>query len=238
MNEGIAVETVPLDAVGIPAELKADPQWVGWRREWDPDANKGEGGWVKPAYTLGDRKAASTRSADWTTFEAAQRGLTKPGKPFDGVGRAITGDDVIIFVDLDHCRAPETGEIRPWADGQRDKWPAGTPEPAEIIERLDSYTEVSPSGTGVHIVLRGSKTHGDCKRADFECYDHARFLYMTGQRLEGTPAEVNDRTDELTKICEAFFGAANAGHQRPSAHQRQHAAFRRRRGAAERGRLF
>ena len=52
----------------------------------------------------------------------------------------VTRDDPYVGIDLDDCRNPETGEIAAWAQ--------------EIIDRFDSYTEVSPTGTGVRILIR------------------------------------------------------------------------------------
>jgi len=55
-----------------------------------------------------------------------------------------------VGIDLDKCRNPETGELEP--------------EAQEIVRRMDSYTEVSPSGTGVHIYVIGTKPEGRCRR--------------------------------------------------------------------------
>jgi primase-polymerase (primpol)-like protein len=59
------------------------------------------------------------------------------------------GDDY-CGVDLDGCLDPDTGDMEGWA--------------REIIEELDSYTEVSPSGTGVHVLIRAALPGGATAR--------------------------------------------------------------------------
>lgn len=71
-------------------------------------------------------------------------------------------------MDLDGCVDPETGEIALWA--------------SQIIEGLDSYTELSPSGTGVHIVSRG-KIPGSGRRGSVEMYSQERFFTVTGHLI-------------------------------------------------------
>src|SRR5215212_4323992 len=63
-----------------------------------------------------------------------------------GIGFVFTEDDPYCGVDLDKCREPESGEIEDWA--------------RELIEQLNSYTELSPSGTGVHILVKAQLPSG------------------------------------------------------------------------------
>jgi primase-polymerase (primpol)-like protein len=101
------------------------------------------------------------------------------------------------FVDLDHCRNPRTGEIEPRAHG--------------IIRRLDSYTEVSPSGTGIHIFVRTNQPpEGGCRKGNIEIYSRARCATVTGEHLEGTPLDLEDRTHELLALHREVFGVAEA----------------------------
>jgi len=62
-------------------------------------------------------------------------------------------EDGLVGIDLDDCRDPETGALRRWA--------------RRVIKKLKSYAEVSPSGTGVKIWLRG-KLPGPCRRKKLE----------------------------------------------------------------------
>jgi primase-polymerase (primpol)-like protein len=95
-------------------------------------------------------------------------------------------DDPIVGVDLDDCRDPETGDVDDAA--------------LDIIGRLDSYTEVSPSGTGYHVLITGELPDGRNRRGSVELYDTARFFTVTGDHVERTPTRVARRQDALTAI--------------------------------------
>nr|WP_246308266.1 hypothetical protein [Halosimplex rubrum] len=104
----------------------------------------------------------------------------------DGVGFVFTDDDPIVGVDLDDCRDPETGDVDDAA--------------LDIIERLDSYTEISPSGTGYHVLITGELPEGRNRRGSIELYDTARFFTVTGNHVEETPTHVARRQDALVAI--------------------------------------
>ncbi len=119
----------------------------------------------------------------------------------------FTPEDGLCGVDLDGCLDPETGEIEPWAQ--------------EIIEELDSYTEVSPSGTGVHILVKGELPAGRNRKGRFEAYDRGRYFTVTGKHLSGTPRTIQSRQEELQGVVRRVFGSeamdsAN-GHTKPVA---------------------
>ncbi|POG54425.1 hypothetical protein AUR65_015800 [Haloferax marisrubri] len=98
----------------------------------------------------------------------------------------FTEDDPIVGVDLDDCRDPETGDVD---DDAQD-----------IIDRLDSYTEVSPSGTGYHVLIKGELPDGRNRRGHIELYDTARFFTVTGDRVSDTSGHVKRRQDALEAI--------------------------------------
>ena len=114
------------------------PRWVAWRTE--PRRGSGQITKVpKNPHTLAD--AASTRPTDWGTraqAEAADARIPPSAHGPGGVG-LILGDwpdgHRIGGVDLDTCRDPETGMLEPWA--------------VQVLDLLNTYAEVSPSGTGV-----------------------------------------------------------------------------------------
>ena len=87
-------------------------------------------------------RASSTDATTWSEFDTAHAAV-EDGKA-DGVGFVL--GDGYVGVDLDACRDPETGVM--------------TAEAHAIIDGLSSYTEISPSGTGVHILLRGQSAAG------------------------------------------------------------------------------
>ena len=112
---------------------------------------------------------------------------------FDGVGYVLDKADPHCVIDLDHCVDAETGEIDESA--------------RQTINELDSYTEFSPSGDGVHIWVKASldgKTGN--KRGDFEIYDRKRYMTVTGNPIPDSPTEINERQSEVDVIHERVFG--------------------------------
>jgi len=163
----------------IPETLRERDQWVCWREE------ERDGKPTKIPVTPGAGGFASaTESETWSSFEAALD--CTETEHADGVGFVFTDDDPIVGVDLDDCRDPETGDVDDAA--------------LDIIERLDSYTEVSPSGTGYHVLVTGTLPDGRNRRGSVELYDTARFFTVTGNHVERTPSRIARRQDVLTAI--------------------------------------
>ncbi len=163
----------------LPDELCEREQWVCWKEE------QRDGKMTKIPVTPGSGEfASSTDSETWTVFETALDYIETGNA--DGVGFVFTDDDPIVGVDLDDCRDPETGDADDAA--------------LDIIERLDSYTEVSPSGTGYHVLIKGELPDGRNRRGSFELYDTARFFTVTGDHVEETPTRVARRQDALTAV--------------------------------------
>ena len=156
----------------IPQDIKIRSQWVVWQQEVV------DGRLTKVPYQprKPQKKASSTNSDTWGTFEQASSVARTNG--FDGIGYVFSVEDPYCGVDLDHCRSPESGEIAEWA------W--------KIIKRLNSYTEISPSGTGVHILIKGTVPPGGNSKdlpggGKVEMYSQGRYFTMTGHHLGGTP---------------------------------------------------
>ncbi len=176
-----------LDFAKIPQELNDRQQWVVWRQEMV------DGRLTKVPYQprKPQKKASSTNPNTWVTFEQAVRVAETNG--FHGIGYVFSPQDDYAGIDLDKCRDPENGEIEPWAKA--------------IIKGLNSYTEVSPSGRGVHILIKGKLPPGGPRRkGQMEMYDHGRYFTMTGLHLEGTPTMIEARQTELTALHTEIFG--------------------------------
>lgn len=157
------------DFKNVPAELKELLQWVGWRyeqRDGKPKPAK------VPYNPMTGQRASTTDSSTWGTYEQAIEALINGhgNKHYAGIGFVFTAEDPYVGIDLDKCRDPKTGVIEPWATG--------------LIRFMNSYTEVSPSGTGVHIIVKGKLPEGQRRRGNVEVYDRARFFTMTGDQLE------------------------------------------------------
>ena len=163
--------------------LKHRRRWVPWRPELRPGQDKP----TKVPYRAADlSQRASTTDADtWATFEQATRAVSGSGGKY-GIGYVFDTDDGSSGVDLDNCRDPATGELEPWAK--------------EIIELLASYTEISPSGTGIKVFVLGHKPDGRSRRGNVEMYSEARFFTVTGDHLPGTPTTLEERSGQLAQV--------------------------------------
>ena len=168
-----------------PTPIRDLAQWVGWRYQRKQGRDKPA---KVPAGSVDD-------PTTWQSFEDV-RAAFEP-QQFDGAGFVFTGSDPFTGVDLDGCRDPHSGAIEPWA--------------MEIINDLNSYAEVSPSGTGVKVWLQGAKQPGtrhkwfplpnDRSRA-IEVYDRARYFTWTGQVLKDFPT-IRNRPEALKRLCAA-----------------------------------
>jgi len=125
---------------------------------------------------------------------------------FHGLGFRFEYDEIapFAFVDLDDCRNPETGAIEPWA--------------LDIVARLNSYAEISPSGSGLHVFCRTQcPPKGGCRRGNIEIYTRSRWATVTGNHLAGTPVDLEDRTEELLALHHEVFGSPDPGSTMPPA---------------------
>jgi hypothetical protein len=185
---------LPLRPEGIPRELRASP-CVLWRAEPRGDDKQAKVPYVVAAPT---RRASSTDPATWATFEDAAEAysalLDLPADarrgPIAGVGVVLTLTGGITCIDLDRVIAP---------DGQLDV------RAATIVERCDSWTERSPSNTGLHVFVRGSAPRA-LKGEQIEVYSDARFMCVTGHRWPGTPPDLKYQQgylDHLVRIATA-----------------------------------
>jgi hypothetical protein len=165
--------------------IKDVRQWLCWRIE------ERDGKPTKVPYgPRTGQRADSTVPETWGGYDEAVKAYEEHG--YDGIGFVFTTEDDLCGVDLDKCVAPETGEIEEWAQ--------------EVIEELDSYTEISPSGTGVHVLVNATLPEGRNRKGRFEVYDRDRYFTVTGKHLAGTPQTVERRQEELGSVVRGVFG--------------------------------
>lgn len=146
----------------------------------------------KVPYRCGiDIEASSTDPQTWGTFDEATKKLAN----FDGIGYVFSPSDGITGIDLDGC-IDVAGSI--------------VPEAQSIIDKLASYTELSPSGRGVHVFVK-AELPPVCRHKlmpetfkEIECYDRGRYFTVTGRHVEGTPLSIEDRQAELDEILEQY----------------------------------
>jgi hypothetical protein len=141
--------------------------------------------------------------------------LHPPAKPFDvrsgydGIGIVLSESDPFVGFDFDHCVDKVTGDIT-------------DPAVARFVAALDTYTEVSPSGTGLRLLTIGKLPPEFRKNGPYECYESVRFLTLTGRTLPGAPASINPRQAAIDKVHSEIFVVKIA--QRESYRTRKSAA--------------
>ncbi len=189
---------MPNPYANIPAMLKQRPNWVVWGISGAPPKAPFE-----PRSLLAGRivPAKAGIASTWGRYhhagECVRRGLARGiGYEFDGGG--------IYGVDLDHVLR-ESGALMPQA--------------REVVDSLASYTEVSPSGTGLHIFVLapGADITRHRKKDGFvEIYGKGRYFTVTGD-VYGGAAGVEERTRALQSLHDRYFlaGAAHRNEKAP-----------------------
>jgi putative DNA primase/helicase len=182
-----ALQVIP---VGIPQPLRLCRQWIAWKYERRQDG-KGKMKWTKvPVNPRNGRNARSNEPATWGTFDEAYSFYLKNENNIAGIGFVFSPDDPFCGVDLDDCRDLETGSIHEWA--------------ARIVGQLASYAELSPSGTGLKIFVRGVLPDGRKRRGPIEIYDRGRYFAVTGHHLPETPHTAEERQAELQRLQQSL----------------------------------
>ena len=182
----------------IPTALKPLRNWIVWRGE---PPKPGKDKWRKVPYTPleyvldanGKRQSASpadtTHPKTWRSFEEAVQAYLdsqKRRKPFDGIGFVFdgkVGGDGLCLCGID-----------------LDEW---TEEAREIAKRLNTYTEISPSRRGVHIIVRASPFKQQTCKTDAltaEAYSIGRYFTFSGNLLEGSPSTIEALPDEMAEV--------------------------------------
>lgn len=173
----------------IPGKLKSFPQWVTYKSK---ELVKGEKPTKIPIDPKTGKYAKTNDPQTWGTFEDTLKSFSSNGKKLNGIGFVVSNSDPITGIDLDHCRNPQTGIIEPWA--------------LSIVEALNSYGEITPSGTGLRIFVEGKLPENGRKKGDIEAYSSTHFLTVTGWRLDKTPATIEERQKELDSFYQEYFG--------------------------------
>lgn len=169
----------------IPYELQKLNQWVLWGYEGR------DGKFTKVPKQVDGKNASTIYRRTWSSFSAVRHVMEEYG--FEGIGFVFSEEDDFIGIDLDKC-VDEKGELSEFAK--------------QVIEKLDSYTEYSPSGRGVHIIIKGSlpSSFEKGKRNDelgIEIYSQKRFFTFTGNRENENG--VFERTDEINELIDEIF---------------------------------
>lgn len=183
----------------IPEFLRQQKRWAPWKGVWNEKRQK----WDKiPLSAVNPKRRISTAAPDkWFTYEEAVAALRLHKGFMSGIGFVMTGMENLVGIDLDHCRDRDTGKLTDWAQA--------------IIDRVDSYAEVSPSGTGVRVFAFGAIDGDFCNhKAGVEVYEgsHPRFLTVTGEALDKQPLQIKQAAlGSLTWLANSYREKPSAG---------------------------
>ena len=186
----------------IPQQMKDIPHWVNWKYFWIEDKQR----WTKlPLNPIGLKAAKSDDLATWGQFTSVTGNTWN--RPDIGIGfeigsKAAGHSSGLFCVDLDHVL--KDGTIQ-------------DPAALDIFETLDSYTEISPGGDGLHIWIKADVTEERAKRKGvIEMYGDGRYITVTGN-IYGTRTTIEERTAEINDLIDRYLTApAAADHARPS----------------------
>jgi len=167
----------------IPQEMHQYPQWIVWRYE----ERQGKKPTKIPYNPNTGKKASVTNKDDWCSFDEAVLAATQSNSIYSGIGFVLTDNDPYAFIDFDDTKGDEK---------QLNKQ-------LEIYRDFNSYSECSPSGKGLHIIVKGQIPKG-CRSGFVEIYSNNRYMTMTGNVYNDRPIE--NRQELLHKLCEEMGG--------------------------------
>jgi KaiC/GvpD/RAD55 family RecA-like ATPase len=199
----------------IPEEVRQISNWVLWRSEVV------NGRKTKIPYQPNGRKAKSNDSSTWSKFDE----VVQASPEFDGIGWCVPLDGSTHYwgFDCDDAIDPANGQLKKWHSPTGHLAPV---QPADILT-LGSYAEVTPSGAGFRVFVKcdvpvptgkkkefGDRNPATGKVPGIEMYSSGRFFTFTGNRVEGTPSSIEERTQEALEFHRRLFpekyGSSNA----------------------------
>lgn len=159
----------------IPPELAELPRWVGAHADSKC-----------PMKVFDKSRASVSRPGSWGTFEQACRCIERGVYEYAGF---VFADDGLVGIDID-CAFDEDGFL--------------TEDAYEVMCACHSYTEVSKSGRGLHIICRGDiPFKGRNNQAGWEIYKDARYFVLTGRTINYPT--ICDAQDGINLVLEKHF---------------------------------
>lgn len=185
---------------GIPELLRDRAQWLLWRFEQHAGEKKPR---KVPYYANGRRRAGEQGSPEDRAALVIHDAAARSAGGYAGIGFAFLPGDGLIGIDLDNMIDANTGEICDRGRG--------------IIEACASYTELSPSGRGVHIICSGETETFKSNAVGIEVFCGRQYFTFTGRHYAGTPAEVQPIAPEVLRRLRATVEQARAAGEKSSA---------------------
>src|SRR5262249_14725721 len=158
--------------------------------EWQLN-KRGEGKWTKVPYQSDGELASSTDSKTCVSFALILSAYNKGG--YDGIGLVLTPNDPYTAFDFDHCLDETLMIIDSCV--------------AAYLNAPVSYAEITPSGTGLRVMVRAKLPPNGRKKGNFEVYDVERYVTITGACFPTTaaPIAIADRQSEVEAIHAEIF---------------------------------
>jgi putative DNA primase/helicase len=172
----------------IPQELIERNQWVAWKGEIK-DSNKMTKIPIDP-HTGSYAKANDSNT--WSSFDEAVACCRE--NKLNGIGFVFTEKDPFVGIDFDNCIHPD-GTVHP--------------EVQKLIQTLRSYTEISPSGKGVHVIAKGKLPGSGRRNGLFEIYADKRVFTVTGNKLPEASDSIEDREEIISRLYKGMPAAHN-----------------------------
>lgn len=169
----------------IPQELKKLNCWVGWKKVINERVKK------IPINPTNGEKAGTTNSLTWGTFEEALSAYQRFN--LDGIGFVFTNENPYLGIDIDDC-VDDNGNLNELV--------------RDVISQVNSYTEYSQSGEGIHILCKGRIIKGKKRdgKIGIEMYSENRYFALTGNVLPGSPLGIEERSKEVEQVHEKYLG--------------------------------
>lgn len=180
----------------IPSELKALPNWVCYRFFYDDGIDKYR---KMPINPRDMEPAKSNDPTTWTDYDTAVHAAEK----CDGIGFMFSNSPY-FGVDIDGVR----DEIERYKAGEDTII-------AEFVDTLQSYTELSRSGNGIHIICRGKLPPSGRRKGNVEMYENGRFFVMTGN-IAAEYADISDCTEAIKVLHEKYIGGGTSPSSSPA----------------------
>jgi primase-polymerase (primpol)-like protein len=175
----------------IPEPMIKHDQWVNWTCQLSTLKGRHRRRKV-PVDPRTGRFAKVSDESTWSSLDVAIESSHARRHQRLGIGFVFTNDDPFVGVDLDDCRDPVTGQLAPWSQ--------------EVLDRLATYAEVSPSGTGVKAIAITSQSFLSrrCSDPALEFYQSSRFFTVTGASINSCQ-ETRDASDAILWLCDRYF---------------------------------
>lgn len=176
-------------------ELKPLKQWVCYQAVWDDKKQKYSKIPKNPATGYG---AKANDPSTWATYADAVQAAE--ARQLSGVGFEFASG--YMGIDLDGV-IDDSGQLSEFA--------------AAIVRELDSYTEYSPSGTGLHILVKTTLGNVGSRNDDIglEMYNNGRFFTVTG-KVYGEPKPIQERTQQAQAVFDRYLKKPDKAAQQPA----------------------